>query len=51
LQNSKETAKIVVREKWLLTHSGSTIAVFGTATAQWLFHQEKATLQDVGKGT
>jgi hypothetical protein len=32
-------------------HSGSTIAIPKSATAEWLFHQEKATLQDAGKGT
>jgi hypothetical protein len=32
-------------------YSGSTIAIPGSATAEWLFHQEKATLQDAGKGT
>ena len=33
------------------TYSGSTIATPRPAAAKWLFHQEKATLQDVGKGT
>jgi hypothetical protein len=31
-------------------YSGSTIAIFGAATTKWLFRQEKATAQDVGKG-
>ena len=31
-------------------HSGSTIAIPRSATAEWLFHQEKATLQGAGKG-
>ena len=35
----------------LKLHSGSTIAIPGSANAKWLFHQEKTTLQDVGKGT
>jgi hypothetical protein len=32
-------------------HSGSTIAKSRPATTQWLFHKEKATEQEVGKGT
>jgi hypothetical protein len=31
--------------------SGSTIAIPSAATAEWLFHQEKATLRDLGQGT
>jgi hypothetical protein len=32
-------------------YSGYTIAIPGAATAEWLFHQEKATLQEAGNGT
>jgi hypothetical protein len=32
-------------------YSGSAIAISRSATAEWLFQQEKATLQDAGKGT
>jgi hypothetical protein len=32
-------------------YSGSTIASPKAAAAEWLFHQEKATLQDVEEGT
>jgi hypothetical protein len=35
----------------ILRYSGSTIAMLGATAAKWLFHQEKATLQNAGKAT